>query len=112
MFKSCSCGYAWKERPEFLGDARIEMLGYQVDFDHLELGLLLFNHMSCGTTLGVPVADLKDLYDGPVFKRNLHGTEDCPSYCLYQNNLDVCPQECECAYVRQIMQVIKRWPKE
>jgi hypothetical protein len=30
---------------------------------------------------------------------------------LYRNNLKPCEVKCECAYVRNIMGIIKSWPK-
>jgi hypothetical protein len=39
------------------------------------------------------------------------GTEECPGYCLHQDELQPCPARCECAYVREIIQIIRNWPK-
>ena len=46
-FKECStCFNAWKTRDGFLKDPKIQIIGYQANFKHLELGLLLFNHLN------------------------------------------------------------------
>jgi hypothetical protein len=110
-FKTCTkCGFVWPERLSFLSDPQLRIVGYQVDFDELVAGLFLFNH-SCGTTFSVKAGDFRDLYNGPIFKERLNGTEKCPSYCLYQNDLHPCPAKCECAYVLEITQVVLKWPK-
>jgi hypothetical protein len=45
-FKKCTfCGHRWQSRKDFLDDATTEMIGYQVNFDNLHLGLFLFNHL-------------------------------------------------------------------
>ncbi len=111
-FKKCTnCGHLWQLRKDFLDDPTTEIVGYQVNFDHLHLGLILFNHLKCGTTLGIPAGEFKDLYTGPVYNDRLTGTEQCNEYCLHENNLDPCPEKCECAYIREILQIIRHWPK-
>ena len=88
-------------------DDGISILGYQVHFESLEEGLFLFNH-SCKGTLSVSVAAFKDLYDGPVFEIRATGTGDCPGHCLHEDELSPCPAICECAFVREIIQLFKR----
>ncbi len=109
MFKLCNkCGEKWKTRKEFLDDKDLKMIGYQVHFDELELGIFLFNH-SCDTTLGIYAREFTDLYDGPVWDERLTGSEECPGYCLVQDNMVSCNTKCECAYVREVIQIIKNW---
>ncbi len=111
-FKKCSsCGQIWETRERFVGDPGIDIVGYQVNFPSLEEGLFLFNH-SCETTLAIKVSEFKDLYDGPIFSGRLDNTEDCPQYCLYKDNIEHCLAKCECAYVREIIQIVKQWPKK
>lgn len=111
-FKKCPfCRYRWQTRKDFLVDASTEMIGYQVNFDHLQLGFFLFNHLNCGTTLAIPAGVFKDLYNGPVYSERLLGTEQCPEYCVHENQLDPCPAKCECAYVREIIQKVRNWQK-
>ncbi len=108
MFKQCpKCKYKWQSRRDFLDDEGISVIGYQVNFDSTRLGFFLFNH-SCGTSLALQVRDFVDLYDGPLYHQRMTGSEDCPGYCLHQNNLDPCPAECECAFVREILQILRR----
>jgi hypothetical protein len=110
-FKTCSkCGFAWHDRVSFLSDPQLHMVGYQVAFDELIAGLFLFSH-SCGTTFSVPAGDFQDLYDGPIFRERLNGTEKCPGCCLREKDLHPCPEKCECAYVLEITQIVLNWPK-
>jgi hypothetical protein len=111
-FKTCPfCGQTWTSREEFLADGDILLIGYQVNFEDLVLGLLLFNHGVCQTTLAVKAGLLKDLCIGPVFRERRTGEKDCRGFCLKRSELSPCPAECECAWVRGLMQVIRRWPK-
>ena len=111
-FKKCSfCGHQWRSREDFLQDAATDMIGYQVNFDNLHLGFFLFNHLTCGTTLGLAAGLFSDLYEGPIYKQRKTVTEKCPEYCLHETQLEPCPEECECAYVRDIMQTVRQWPK-
>jgi len=109
--KVCTCGASWTSREDFLGDPGVEYVGYQIHFKERELGLFLFNHHGCGTTLAMRTGAFRDLYTGPVYGTCLTGGEACPGYCLRQEEVRVCPQECECAYIREIMQILLGWPK-
>jgi hypothetical protein len=111
-FKTCPlCAKVWTSRRELLTDPDIELVGYQVDFEELALGLFLFNHNTCQTTLSVRAGRLKDLYLGPVFRERKTGQQECQGYCLRRSALGPCPAECECAWVRGLLQVIRNWPK-
>ncbi len=110
MFRTCTvCSATWRTRDHFLRDPALVLIGYQVDFKELSAGLFLFNH-SCRGTLSIPAGAFTDLYDGPVFKTRATGSEACGSHCLYMHDLDPCPAACECAFVREIIQIIKDWP--
>ncbi len=111
LFKKCSkCRFAWLTREAFLGDPNLTIIGYQVHFQELTAGLFLFNH-SCDTTIAVKAGRFHDLYAGPIFGDSLAGTADCPEYCLRKRELRPCPAKCEFAYVREIIQIIRNWPK-
>jgi len=106
-YKKCTCcGIGWKTRDDFLRDCSLVLIGYQANFDSLELGILLFNH-TCGTTLAVHAGDFKDLYKGTIYHERKTGTEDCPEHCLHKEDLEPCPAECECSWVREMIQLIK-----
>ncbi|MEJ2156957.1 MAG: hypothetical protein P8X96_16595 [Desulfobacteraceae bacterium] len=111
MYKCCpSCGFKWPEREDLLADENITLVGYQANFKRPEAGLILFNHR-CKGTLALYAEDFADLHDGPVFVKKALGTEKCPGHCLRVGDIRPCPVECECAYVRNILQKIEHWPR-
>lgn len=112
-FKTCNCGQVWNSRESFLSDSAVRLLGYQVDFEVLREGFFLFNHHSsqCQTTFSLQAGAFFDFYKGPVFKERLAGTEHCEGHCLRQDDLERCPQKCECAFVREVIRIIDEWPK-
>lgn len=110
-FKGCpNCKQQWDSQQTFLNDQALEIVGYQVNFKDLRSGLFLFNH-SCGSTLALGVDTFQNLYDGEIYQERATGTDNCPGLCLHEHELGVCPTHCECAYVREIIQIIKNWPK-
>jgi len=112
VFKKCTCcDYPWLSRGEFLTDIQLVFVGYQVNFSNLELGFFLFNHTACQSTIAVPAGYFKDLYDGPIFAERKTNSENCPGYCGERDAFGPCEQECECAYVREIIQIVRQWPK-
>lgn len=111
-FKICTfCNYSWPSREKFLQDPDIDLVGYQANFQELELGLFLFNHEVCRTTIALPAGRFTDLYNGPVFREKKTGTDQCLELCLHEQELSCCPSQCECAYVREILHIVNRWPK-
>ena len=110
-FKKCSkCGTQWGSRDNFLSDSDVELIGYQANFKALKTGLFCFNH-SCKTTLALYADAFMDLYDGPVFTKRATNGDDCLGHCLHRSNLKPCPAECECASVREVLQIVKDWQK-
>ena len=113
LFKTCSgCSTPWFSRDEFLQDSNIDLVGYQVNFGDRVLGYFLFNHDICQSTIGVPAGHFRDLHDGPIFSECLAGSEHCPGHCLNSQILDPCSAKCEGAYVRDILQILRDWPKD
>ncbi|MFH2001785.1 MAG: hypothetical protein ABIK28_19020 [Planctomycetota bacterium] len=111
-FKQCSCCERfWFDRELFLSDDAIDCIGYQVNFDHLELGYFLFNHHTCGSTMAISANCFTDLYDGPIFNERRTGQDECPEFCLHTDNFEKCPAQCICAYVREVLQIVKSWRK-
>lgn len=111
MFKQCSmCRHPWRNRDDFLADPDLEIIGYQACFDSITDGLFLFNHQ-CGTTLSVKVEDFDDLYEGERYEQAATGTDECSGFCLDMQELKACSASCRYAYVRDIIQLIKKWPK-
>jgi len=112
MFKQCPCcQHPWQSRRAFLSDPATRLVGYQVNFEDLQLGFFLFDHDTCGTSLALPAGDFQDMYDGEIFQQRKTGTPDCPEYCLQRDTLSACPAACECAFVREVLQMILAWPK-
>ena len=113
-FKRCpGCGRVWSQRDDLLTDPLVDIVGYQVNFQRLEAGLFLFGHGApgCGTTLSVWASEFMDLYDGPMFSTRHTGDPGCPGYCLKPSELRACDVECECAFVRAVLDVARKWPK-
>ena len=107
-FLKCShCGEVWKTRKQYLEDPDIKIIGYQVNFRDLELGLFLFNHLTCKTTLALKANKFTDLHKGSILKERKTGTDSCPDYCLNKSELGACNTQCECVYVRDVIQIIK-----
>jgi hypothetical protein len=110
-FRRCTvCAQCWPSREDFLADPAIKYIGYQAHFKALTTGLLYFNH-HCKTTIALEVAQFRDLYSGPVFSERKTGGDECPGHCLHRNNVEPCPAQCECAFVRELIQIIVSWPK-
>ena len=112
MFKKCeTCKKVWESYLDFISDPEISLTRYQVNFENLELGLFLFTH-SCNNNLSITASAFTTLYHGPVFDEKRTGTDSCPEYCLYEDELGHCPIRCECAYIREVLQIVKHWPKK
>jgi len=110
-FSQCKpCGTQWPTRDHFLNDPGLEIIEYRVNFDDLTAGAFIFCH-DCGSSLSLTVRHFNGLYEGPIFNVRATNSEDCPGYCLYRNNLKLCEVKCECAYVRNIIGIIEKWPK-
>ncbi len=111
LFKTCPlCTETWPDRDRFLEDPQLELIGYQVDFEDVNRGLFLFNHHRCGTTLAIQAGIFKDIYHGPLYCTRRTGSEACSGLCLRSGELEPCPADCECAWVREVLQVIRNWP--
>ena len=113
-FRKCTvCGQEWDTRNDFISDPQITAIGYQASVASLEVGCFLFNHsrLECRTTLSLPAGEFFELYEGPIYQERKLGTSACPSHCLHQDDLRACPIRCECAFVRELLQIIIKWPK-
>lgn len=111
MFKECyKCGHQWATREEFLRDPEAKILGYQVFFDDLKKGMLLFNH-SCGTTTAVHVRQFLDLLDTPFQSGRHPDGRDCPGQCQTRNIMNPCSPDCRCAFISRLMAVIEAYKK-
>ena len=107
LFKRCSfCGREWDTRGAFLADPEIEFIGYQSFVDEGILGLFLFNHEPCHTTLTVSAKKFADLHGGTIYKSRDDFAEADP-HCLSSTDGHQCPEACECGFVRKIIGMIE-----
>jgi hypothetical protein len=109
-FKTCPhCGTTWQTLEDFLNDPALELSGYQVHFVELENGLFYFTHHTerCGTTLAVPVQAFTTLTRRSFLAPCGHLAADgCSKLCVRGDTRTPCPAECECGWVREVMQEI------
>lgn len=117
IFKRCtSCFSEWKTREEFLNDASLELNGYRVNYQELERGLFFFTHKKAGccSSMALEAREFLDLFGGPRYaERKTHG-EKCPRYCDDEKQPNRCDALCECAFVREVIDIIRNrngaWP--
>jgi hypothetical protein len=109
-FKQCpNCQEVWETREVFISDNQLELNGYKSDFEELDYGLFFFTHQksNCHSTMAIEIKDFKSLYTGTIYPARLTKSDACPRYCIDRDQLDRCDAHCECAYVREIMQILK-----
>ncbi len=110
IFKLCPmCSTQWKTRDEFLDDPTLVLNGYGMDFEKLEWSLFYFTHATegCHSTLAIVAEQFLDMYKGKRYTERRTGLEDCPRYCLDEKQLNRCDAFCECAFNREVIQIIK-----
>lgn len=102
------CNTQWHTINSFINDPDLSFNGYQANFKELAAGLFLFTHRTegCGSTMAVSAGHFFHLYDGPVFTEPKTGSEECPEHCFNQDDLGRCFAKCECAFVREIVDII------
>ncbi len=109
IFKTCpGCFHTWETREVFLSDQSLVLNGYKADFKDLEYGMFFFTHEiePCHSTMTLMVEDFRSLYSGATYKENKALSEECPRYCIDEEQLARCEALCECAFVREISQII------
>ena len=113
-FKTCTnCEATWPTMDSFLSDPELKMNGYQVHFDNLEGGLFFFTHQveGCYTTLAILATSFRSLNDLPLLEKRDKQLCIGSDLCVHQGDLLPKPKECECLWVRDILHVIRKWPK-
>ncbi|HVP12390.1 MAG TPA: hypothetical protein VMV94_14535 [Phycisphaerae bacterium] len=108
-FRVCSlCGATWTTRDAFLADGSLRLDGYKPNFQAMEKGLFFITHDrdECGFTLALVARDFLDLYGGPRYTERKTFSEECPRYCLDQEQLERCVAQCEYAFVREVLQIV------
>ena len=114
-FKKCpGCFTIWDSRDEFLSDSSLELNGYKSDFQKLEYGLFFFTHKvdNCFSTMALEAGDFVDLYSGNIYPEHKTLSEECPQYCIDEKQLSRCDALCECAFVREVIQIIMERQKD
>ena len=96
-----------------MSDPAVRLVGYQANFPELEAGYFMFNHLApgCLTTFTIDAKKFRDFYHGEVYRERLDRSSKCPGHCQHEGDLNPCPAKCECGFVREVMQIILRWPK-
>ncbi|MBJ6723120.1 hypothetical protein [Geomesophilobacter sediminis] len=110
IFKQCpTCLTIWRTRDEFLCDPDVQLNGYKVDFKELEFGLFFFTHKkeNCISSIVFEARDFVDLYQGPRFTERMDTSPDCPRHCMDQDDLERCSENCDAAFVREIVNMIR-----
>jgi len=110
IFKICPmCSTVWETRDDFLRDKSLHINGYGADFEKLEWSLFYFTHSKegCLSTLAIEAGKFLDLCSEKKFIKRRTGQDDCPGYCLEKDQLDRCSAMCECAFNREVIQIIK-----
>ena len=49
----------------------------------------------------------QDLYSGTIYEENKANSDECPQYCMNKEQISRCDALCECAYVREILQIVQ-----
>lgn len=109
-FKICSmCSTKWETRDDFINDPLLFINGYQAHFERLGQSLFYFTHQKegCFSTITIKAEEFLSLYSGKKYKERRTNKEDCPQYCFEKEQLDRCDTFCECAFNREIIEIIK-----
>ncbi len=110
-FKRCAyCGYVWENIRDFIADSSLHVNGYQAAPEDPQRGLIMVTHEveGCGNTLAVRASELSVLYDGPTHQERMIKLEPCRLLCLDSANIEECKVECDLAWVRQVLQHLRR----
>jgi len=106
-FKVCSfCGHSWTTRQDFLSDPDIDFIGYQSFVHDGILGLFLFNHLPCKTTLTISAKKFADLHGNEIYQSR-EDFEEADPHCLSSGSGHECPEACECGFVRKMIGIIE-----
>lgn len=114
-FKTCpTCGKTWFSQKHFISDPSLKLNGYTAHFKKLERGMFFFTHsvQNCKTTMALEVSHFQNLYTGIRYTQKRARMDDCPGYCLDKTQLNRCDAYCECAFAREISNILKNYPKK
>ena len=106
-FKRCpKCGQEWPTRDDLLADSQLSFAGYQAFIHDGVLGLFLFNHEPCATTLSISARHFADVRGRSVYEHRQLPPAQRPSYCLSTGRGRDCPPQCECGFVADVVALI------
>jgi hypothetical protein len=105
------CSMRWTSPEHFLSDPLVQFLGYQQFPLQESLGPLLFQHLPCGTTLGIPLVSFEGLAHEPVLQDSCAVLGIQADFCLAAKQNGVCPGRCPCAFVAHATVLIRGWRK-
>jgi hypothetical protein len=111
VFKTCpTCHRCWPTCEDFVGDPSLQVNGYMAVLGKPDEGLILLTHCAtdCGTTVAVRAGELRCLYDGPEYPDCCAGMDVCERLCLEQDKLEECSAPCAMAWVRVVLQHLRR----
>ncbi len=111
LFKTCGlCHRIWSDREDFLRCSDLALVGYQANFYDPEAGFLLFTHSaeSCGNIIVISASKFSDLYTGKRYPKPKFGTDVCEHRCTDMIDMNRCRNQCKYAYVREILQIVKK----
>jgi hypothetical protein len=107
IFKSCpTCSENWATRDEMVADPQVSFAGYQAFVRDGVLGLFLFNHLSCGTTMALSAKQFEDLKKTGIYQQSAGHEKKAVSHCLTSQSDEPCPKQCECAFVQEVIDTI------
>lgn len=110
-FKTCPCcEKIWEYQSEFIADNNLKLNGYSADFENLLNGLFFFTHHQegCYSTMAIKAADFQELYSGAVYTQRMTGLAECSGLCQDKERLEQCDVPCECAFIREIIAIIRK----
>ena len=103
-FKVCpSCRHEWATRHHMLTDPEVSFVGYQAWVQDGVLGLFLFDHLPCSTTMAVSARLFEDMRPGSTYEHRDRPPAEVPGYCLSGGTPAGCPPRCECDFVAQYL---------
>lgn len=110
-FKACPlCGEQWPTIEDLVRDRRLQLNGYMADFDDPAAGLIFLTHkhLGCGTTMALRAGRLRSLCREPEHAESHLGLDGCRQLCIERQALEDCDQPCKMAWVRKVLQVLRR----
>jgi hypothetical protein len=111
-FKHCpTCNVLWRQQSQFLSDPEVKFLGFRPAATPESLALIVFNHARCDTRLTFTLETFAELTVFPILCASCAITHKDTDYCLAGASGRPCPALCICAFVHNVSESIRAWPK-